>query len=193
MKKASVVVGVYCLATVAFAALAWADINPYLEARRAHTAVLLAQYSSKDLETEVERLADCLAPSPEQRSCLMDAMSKSNTMEGALIGATASKIILQRGQDQELQSAALDLINRGRVQLGSSKPIWDSLKNLNSMHDKSVLLSLRDGKRNTRDWFEWNAERLDKAEYEVMLPQVSLEQRRWLTNQYANAAAATTD
>ena len=182
---------IYPLAAIAVSAFIagglWFDIKPFLNAKQAAVAVLAqrdVQRESEASRAEGERLVECLLQPTGRSPCLLAALSKVTTMEGARAAATAAAVVLKDRPDPELQKAALAAINRGRMHLSSLKPIYDSLQALDAAHDQSLFLTLRDGRMNTGGRLEMHADNLAEVENGVLLPEVAWQQRQWLQAQY---------
>lgn len=106
-------------------------------------------------------------------------------MAGAISFAVLSSRWLEKSPDDaEIRSLALNAIAKARSEMIASKSWhYDSLENLAKAHDQSVILKLRDGRQNISNQFISDAERLDRAELSVLLPDVTRKQEQWLTDQ----------
>lgn len=180
-------------AIVAFSAFIWVDTKPYRTALAdmpVTMPVSAIDAAKKNAEADISRFLACtksagLQYTPEGRGCLVDAMSQSQTMVGAIsFSVVSSSWLEKKPDDAEIRSLALNAIAKARSEMIASKSWhYDSLEKLAKAHDQSIFLKLRDGRMNTSNQFINDAERLDRAEYSVLLPDVTRKQEQWLTDQ----------
>lgn len=120
------------------------------------------------------------------RNCLVEAMGKTESAVGAIAFSSVSMIWLtEHPNDSEIRNVALAAIEKGRTALVNKYAYYRALERVAEAHDKSVLLSLLDGKRNGEWQFVRMADDLDKAQYDVLLPDVAKAQRVWRMKSYA--------
>jgi len=139
------------------------------------------------VEADTRRYAACSdlrdgkgALTTASRDCLIAAAGKAETEIGALlISAASTGWLVQHPDDSAVRAGALLAIERGRAALIGQAAYSRALKKVAEAHDRSVLLSFRDGKQDGWSKFGEMADRLDKAQYEVMLPDVARAQQEW--------------
>ncbi len=181
---------------IVLAVLAWVDTMPYRTALSkvpAEMPVSALAASKKDIEADLQRWTACnnmrkenpdtkdFDYTPEGRMCLLAAMPKTKTTMGAIVFATSASVWLTaHPADTNIRLAALAAINNGRSRMITSKSwYYDTQEKVAEAHDRSVILKLRDGRQNASSLFDVMANKLDQAEYAVMLPDVVWKQKQW--------------
>lgn len=120
------------------------------------------------------------------RDCLVQAMGKTESAVGAVAySAFAMSWLMEHPTDSEVRSAALASIEKGRTALVRDSAYYRAWEHVYEAHDRSVLLSLRDGKQSGHTRFAQFADELDMAQYRVMLPDVAKTQGAWRKKAYA--------
>lgn len=194
--KLVVQVGVIAAAVVAAAAV-WIDTATYLriksevdEALSQEPVAVMGLHLSQDLE----RLAICNNSRHENartgeiewadsaRDCWLKAMNQNKTTMGALAyGSFATMWLAKHPSDADIQAAAVAAIAAGRAELADSKKLYyEPQQRLLDAHDTSFLMRLLEGRAAKPDVMLHYAEKLNKAEFEVLLPSVAAQQRQWV-------------
>lgn len=194
--KLIVQAGLAAAGIVAFAAV-WFDTANYRrvvsevrDAQNQERVAVMAQHLSEDLQ----RLASCNNTRRENsrtgeiewadsaRECWLKAMNQNKTTMGALAyGSFATMWLAQHPSDADMRMAAVAAIAAGRAELADSKKVYyEPQQRLLDAHDTSFLMRLIDGRAAKPDLSLHYAEKLDKAELEVLLPSVAARQRQWV-------------
>jgi hypothetical protein len=199
MKSSRLHVALFVSAAVVsgLAVATWFDTSPYFAAEDALARSASSSLAdvSKALIADHDRLSACnqlntIDPAKQDylytansRACFLDAMPRTRTATGALISSAFAESWLRHSpDDEELRTAALTAIARGRDDLLKSKAQWYDLQDkLAEAHDRSIMLKLRDGAQSNRSAFDDVADRLNQAEFAVLRPDVSAAQTQWLT------------
>lgn len=174
----------------------WIDTAPYREALDSFVEAMpvsVVEDNRSELGEDVARYLECsnrreqngvskdLEYTASGRTCLMDALVGVKTGTGALIlSVEASKWLLKNPDDSAVREAAITSIQKGRDELVAKKHQYDSLEKVALAHDRSILLRLVNGPYGGPSTFRDSAERLNKAEYSVLMPEVALKQNKWL-------------
>jgi hypothetical protein len=146
------------------------------------------------LEADMQRYGACGKLRDDQttmftasaRDCFVQAMGKTDSALGAVAYSVfAMNWLIEHPADSEVRSAALASIEKGRTALTRESTYYRAWEHVYEAHDRSVLLSLRDGKQSGHTRFVQFADELDKAQYRVMLPDVAKAQSAWRMQAYA--------
>lgn len=120
------------------------------------------------------------------RDCFVQAMGKTDSPLGAVMySAFAMNWLVAHPTDGEVRDSALASIEKGRTALTRESAYYRAWEHVYEAHDRSVVLSLRDGKQSGHTRFAQYADELDKAQYRVMLPDVAKAQGDWRMKAYA--------
>jgi hypothetical protein len=191
MKRSKKPLWLFAAISVATFAFVSIDTRPYRVAMSALArpeTLNSIETMKKDIEADAQRLWSCAGPEvtnsaseARARSCLIDALSKSQTTVGAVVGASkATAWLTTHPGDQEVRSAALIAIENGRKAMLASKEVnYDRFQNVAIAHDQSLILRLVEGNRDQRNVFVLDADQLDKHEYAVLMPEVQQKQNAW--------------
>lgn len=181
---------------LALLVLALIDLTPYWRQLDALSTKLTpsAVLASKNLvKTDLDQIFSChdLLETSEAkaRTCFLDAMPRTKTAMGALAFSDfASVWLMKHPKDEDFRSAALASINQGRTELITERA-WrfDPVDQLEEARDRSVVLRLVGEPRSTTTLFNFMSDKLDQAEFGVMLPDVAQKQRQWRLDQALNA------
>jgi hypothetical protein len=184
--------------TTSLCTFIWLDAKPYQDTVteiQASTSVSNIDAARHAVAADAARFAECLYPatesfdSLENRACLLEAITKSTSKVGALIGAKTAQRWLNKHQgDQEIKVAALGAIARGRDEMTATKTwAYDGMQRLAAAHDRSYILLLRDGPQNTKNLFDEDARELSHAEFSVQMPEMAARQNEWYERVNASA------
>ncbi len=187
---------------VLFSLAAWVDTAPYREALDSFAEAMpvnVVEGNRSELDEDLARYLECskrreqnevtkaLEYTAPNRTCLMDALVEVKTATGALILAVeASKWLLKNPDDSAVRSAAITSIQKGRAELVAKRHQYDSLEKVALAHDRSILLRLVNGPYSGPSPFRESAERLNKAEYSILIPEVAFKQHKWFLEAVSN-------
>lgn len=148
------------------------------------------------MDADLENYAACnnrrleketIAPA---RDCLIKGAYQTKSAVGALLySTTASRWLVQHADDEEFRKAALYAIGQGRAAILEEKKIFDDpIAPIAKRINASWLLSAYMGKLNSNRFYHM-AEILDRAEFQVRMPDVYRQQREWLLTSLGNREA----
>lgn len=164
------------------------SVQAYQVAAAAHLQQLKEQlqqdedrYRRCDAMRTENRATNTIDFTPEGRACLMDALVRVSSVEGALVlTRNASVALAKNPQDKPLREAALGSIERARVVLASHKPwLHDRLEQVNQAHAHSLVLRMFVAPPASQLNFASQATLLDEAEYAIHLPKLHQSQQIW--------------
>lgn len=165
-----------------------ASVQAYQVAAAAHLQQLKEQlqqdegrYQRCDAMRAENKTTNTIDFTPEGRACLMDALVRVSSVEGALVLARNASVALARNpQDRQLREAALGSIERARMLLASHKPwLHDRLEQINQAHAHSLVLRMFVAPPASQLNFASQAALLDQAEYAIHLPGLHQNQQIW--------------
>ncbi|MNJ50534.1 hypothetical protein D3C77_458090 [compost metagenome] len=195
MTKYKLRLAIGAAALFGFPIFCWVDTQDYRATLSSMPTIMPAraiEQSQKDIKSDTALFLACTKPTglqftPGGRACVLDAISKSKTVVGAAMVSTMASAWLEKNPtDVEVRNTALSAIARARAEMIASKSWnYDSREKLAKAHDRSLLLRLRDGLYYKSSPFVNDSERLDQAEYKVLLPEVVRRQQQWLTDAFS--------
>lgn len=187
-----VVIAFYAVSVVLFGGGAWCDLQPFMAESEKAREVLSAddlnrwnqQLSASNSHIDTLTATGVELFSPEWRATLLRVINDSESVESVLRTSAFASIWLARNpSDEEIKRAGVAMIDRGRHDLATAKrKIYEVHRRLSTAHDKSVILILRDGRLSSDDPFLRDAERLEQAEYRLLIPQAFEKNEQWLAD-----------
>lgn len=192
MKLASFIIAIAALAAGVFG---WQDTAHYRALRQAFEAEArerLPQLQAQ-VQQDEERYRRCDALrrenpatrsiefTPEGRLCLIDALERTASVQGALVlSRNAAMALAARPDDALLRTAAQTAIGNARNALASHKPwLHDRQEQLQQAHADSLAMRLLQRPDLRPLGFERQAAQLDQAEYALHLPHLFRSQQVW--------------
>ena len=107
----------------------------------------------------------------EGRSCLIDALDQTGSVQGALVLVRNASVALSKEPgDKQLRSAALGAINKARQILVRDRALYDRQERIQRAYANSLIMRMLAEPDPQAVSFAAQATLLDEAEYSIHLP-----------------------
>lgn len=186
---------IIAIAALAAGVFGWQDTADYRALRQAFEAEARERLpqAQAQVQQDEERYRRCDALrsenpatrriefTPEGRLCLIDALERTASVQGALVlSRNAAMALAVRPDDALLRAAAQNAIDTARSTLASHKPwLYDRQEQLQQAHADSLVMRVLQRPELRPLGFERQASLLDQAEYALNLPQLFRRQQVW--------------
>lgn len=191
MKTATLAITVSALAVGGFG---WFDTASYRSAVQAYQTVgneLMpqrqeqfqqdqARYQRCDPMRTENRVSNTIDFTPEGRTCLIEALEQTSSVQGALILVRNASVALSKDPDDKaLRAAALGAIDKARKILLGDKAFYDRQEEIRQAYTHSLVMRVLAEPQPESASFSAQATLLDQAEYSVHLPKLYQSQKIW--------------
>lgn len=181
-------------AALALGGFGWLDtanyrstLQAYQEAAREHLPQRQAQFQQDQARYQrcdpmrfENKASNTIDFTPEGRSCLIDALAQTSSVQGALILVRNASVALGKNPDDgQLRAAALGAVDKARKILLGDKAFYDRQEQINQAYANSLVMRVLAEPQPVAVSFTTQAALLDQAEYSIHLPKVYQSQQVW--------------
>jgi len=139
-----------------------------------------ARYRRCDPMRTENKASNTIDFTPEGRTCLIDALDQTRSVQGALVLVRNASVALSKEpDDKQLRAAALGAIDKARKILVSDRALYERQEQIQQAYANSLVMRMLVSPQPQAVSFAAQATLLDQAEYSIHLPKLYQSQQIW--------------